>query len=689
MQEALEEHALRKAQQKHADRLKLAPAPAPSEQFEEFYEEDFPETPQEMPEPELTAQEIVERQTRVAGQMRRHIKKDKHVLDPMHQLPADPEGLPRDMLFSDIAKEHTVSVDLAFPSLDAYRRSEHDVAAYFAPGYTAHLSELDKKPHVGGFWTGIRAETRKMNSEDMPSPVPKTEVLAPVQEPTRTLRRVPIRQTALESFRDCIEHGAACLSSVNLPDASRKAMEGPRFAAAIATCGEALDLALDGSPGDRALIAEALAQVCASQAAVPILDSARAPTAPECDAYARVVAAAARREENFAYPASFAHLCAFCCVCAALEDAAADELAQAKRKSDRGAFEAERAYRDLVRAPPQTKDECLDWIDELHACGALSEGTCGSMAEAIPQRKTNVSTVIASAGFESDADACATYEALHEDGIKRLPRTDDRDDAAVLLYALILAALDEARPAQELMDLVRTTAAEAGPPSLHKPHKVTEEPEEEAEDEAPSQELLLVRAFRKAVREAGNTFDGTDEGSVDFDAAFAALAGSGMAEIPPQLCAPLLRPFATHWGSSEGKALSEAPFDDAAPRKVAALLAASTSGQVCSRSLELFLAETAPATAAVPEGEAPVIVGRRMRRLRHGGFGVVTATEAPGAAAGSAWMLHGLVCPGRVRSQVAVALDDLPAGADVDGLPDALLRWARFDEAGMLTGVFA
>ena len=62
---------------------------------------------------------------------------------------------------------------------------------------------------------------------------------------------------------------------------------------------------------------------------------------------------------------------------------------------------------------------------------------------------------------------------------------------------------------------------------------------------------------------------------------------------------------------------------------------------------------------------------------------------AAASTAGSAWMLHGLVCPGRIRSQVAVALDDLPAGADVDGLPDALLRWARFDEAGMLTGVFA
>ena len=74
----------------------MAPAPAPSTQeFDEYYEEDFPETPSEMPEPELTAQEIVERQTRVAGQMRRHIKRDKHWKDPMHQLPADPEGLPR------------------------------------------------------------------------------------------------------------------------------------------------------------------------------------------------------------------------------------------------------------------------------------------------------------------------------------------------------------------------------------------------------------------------------------------------------------------------------------------------------------------------------------------------------------------------------------------------------------------
>ena len=134
------------------------------------------------------------------------------------------------------------------------------------------------------------------------------------------------------------------------------------------------------------------------------------------------MAAAARREENFAYPASFAHLCAFCCVCAALEDAAADELAQTNARAIEVRSRRNEPIETRVRAPPQTKDECLDWIDELHACGALSEGTCSNMAEAIPRRKSSVSAVVASAGFEADADACATYEALHEAAVTRLPR---------------------------------------------------------------------------------------------------------------------------------------------------------------------------------------------------------------------------------------------------------------------------
>ena len=39
VQEALEEHALRK---KHQKVLQLAPAPAPTQEFDEYYEEDFP-----------------------------------------------------------------------------------------------------------------------------------------------------------------------------------------------------------------------------------------------------------------------------------------------------------------------------------------------------------------------------------------------------------------------------------------------------------------------------------------------------------------------------------------------------------------------------------------------------------------------------------------------------------------------
>ena len=78
-----------------------------------------------MPEPELTAQEIVERQTRVAGQMRRHIKRDKHWKGSDAPIAGRTPKACRETCSSTIAKEHTVSIDLAFPSLDAYRRSEH------------------------------------------------------------------------------------------------------------------------------------------------------------------------------------------------------------------------------------------------------------------------------------------------------------------------------------------------------------------------------------------------------------------------------------------------------------------------------------------------------------------------------------------------------------------------------------
>ena len=91
-------------------------------------------------------------------------KQDEHVASMMHELPSNPDGLidaqtGKAQLMSEIVAEHTVRVDLSFPSLESFRRAEHDVASYFMPDYSAHLSE----PHGGGggFWSGVRAETRR------------------------------------------------------------------------------------------------------------------------------------------------------------------------------------------------------------------------------------------------------------------------------------------------------------------------------------------------------------------------------------------------------------------------------------------------------------------------------------------------------------------------------------------------
>ncbi|KAH8098244.1 hypothetical protein JL720_1176 [Aureococcus anophagefferens] len=100
----------------------------------------------------------------VAAEMAEIIKQDEHVASMMHELPSNPDGLidaqtGKAQLMSEIVAEHTVRVDLSFPSLESFRRAEHDVASYFMPDYSAHLSE----PHGGGggFWSGVRAETRR------------------------------------------------------------------------------------------------------------------------------------------------------------------------------------------------------------------------------------------------------------------------------------------------------------------------------------------------------------------------------------------------------------------------------------------------------------------------------------------------------------------------------------------------
>ena len=80
---------------------------------------------------------IAEKSSRVASEMANVIRGDPHVARPMADLPSNPAGLvdargaPAHL--SSLAAEHTVKVDLSFPSLDSYRRTEHDVAAYFMP----------------------------------------------------------------------------------------------------------------------------------------------------------------------------------------------------------------------------------------------------------------------------------------------------------------------------------------------------------------------------------------------------------------------------------------------------------------------------------------------------------------------------------------------------------------------------
>ena len=132
-----------------------------------------------------------------------------------------------------------MSIDF-LPSL-APTADEHDVAAYFAPGYTAHLSEIDKIKHVGSFWTGI-APKRKMN-EGVPKPVPKAMSSWP---PCKNADVSAFLSGNCAEVEDCRTWG--CVLVCVTTRGFEKSHGGPRFTAAIATCGEALDLALDGSP---------------------------------------------------------------------------------------------------------------------------------------------------------------------------------------------------------------------------------------------------------------------------------------------------------------------------------------------------------------------------------------------------------------------------------------------------------
>ena len=187
VREAEAEHAARRREE--ARRLKAA-APAPArfeEAWDDAYDDDayddepavLKSTPREAP-PDLTASEIAERQGRVQVEMAGIIRRDPHVRAPMHQLPADPEGIVdgagRERPLRDLAREHTVKVDPSFPSLDSYRRTEHDVAAYRRRRRT--FSSLETTP--------VRAAGRRPRSDAVAASQPSVRRRGRAAPPARS-----------------------------------------------------------------------------------------------------------------------------------------------------------------------------------------------------------------------------------------------------------------------------------------------------------------------------------------------------------------------------------------------------------------------------------------------------------------------------------------------------------------------
>ncbi|KAH8067575.1 hypothetical protein JL721_7417 [Aureococcus anophagefferens] len=326
----------------------------------------------------------------VAAEMAEIIKQDEHVASMMHELPSNPDGLidaqtGKAQLMSEIVAEHTVRVDLSFPSLESFRRAEHDVASYFMPDYSAHLSE----PHGGGggFWSGVRAETRRArlapddeshstgshrrprhggagHQRSHDADEVRAHGLEPALPGHQPAERPEASPTA--TLDTLLREGVACLATLPLPGLARDALESSQFAAAAAACAEAVAAALaadaaqreapnasvvTGMPADdaRPLIACAIAELVASPAAAMVVDAARAPTAYECDRYCSACAAATRAHflsvapegsEVRPPPVSFAHLAAFCATAARLEHDSGMELVARSEKAALAADDA-------------------------------------------------------------------------------------------------------------------------------------------------------------------------------------------------------------------------------------------------------------------------------------------------------------------------------------------------------------
>ncbi|KAH8062367.1 hypothetical protein JL722_3284 [Aureococcus anophagefferens] len=714
----------------------------------------------------------------VAAEMAEIIKQDEHVASMMHELPSNPDGLidaqtGKAQLMSEIVAEHTVRVDLSFPSLESFRRAEHDVASYFMPDYSAHLSE----PHGGGggFWSGVRAETRRARlapddeshstgshrrprhggaghqrshdadesadglrvrplllrvrrgdahflsvapegSEVRPPPVSFAHLAAfcataarlehdsGMELVARSEKAALAADDALACLDEPGEHTVKGLLEQEgllgpAQDKFRDFVTSPAFRAAVQAQTNK-QLAKHGGLGAAAAWRVVLAarDALANQAAVRV--DVAAATDPEdgADATARcfdiieenkqhhhtqTVHHGRRRISIVDTASRFTEFATFALLRAALRE---------RRDDARRDAAAELAYVDLARCPPSSEQGCLDVVHRLVDLGALpasaarllgsaelARGLDAALARRDAQRAR--SSHHASAGPRGHQAWDATGRELKLVFDEAL-EDEDHEPAAPLRAAEEPSAFDAygsvvTRARSEGAELQNAMAAPEAPP-----------------------EVLLARALRRAVVEAGAVYGAAD---VDADAADAADLDFSAAWVAAALAARAPR------GGGD-------PADDAAARKVAALLAAATNGVVDATSLSLFVDDTSTdaggSTAANfssfhAQAERPVHRALRRVPIRHvtpppdprlhlapaSKFALLTVAVVDGPRDGSephapaapqSYALSALVFPGRAASSTTLDAADLPATVDQDRLPAELVRRATFDDSDLL-----
>lgn len=624
------------------------------------------------------------------------VASDATMLVPMQDLPMSrPETLKGSL------REHAHPVDVRFPSLDSYRRAEHDDAPYFMEGYKAHLSP----PHGGGggYWSGLRAEarTKKKKKSVSAAPAPKAE------------RRAEVGDAKRRFFAALVRDGL--VPEDDNDDESRE------FRLLTAACGAALASVLDDDDlkTRNRLVSAGLAAVIG--AATP-----RRPTAYECERYA-----------SCCKRTSFLELARFCAVATTAYDEALDEaVADASAVADdaRDLLDEEEIFDHdwwFRTGPLKSLKDFVDALSTTHE--TLPEAWRAVRAAAVDARDaTGVDLPVADeddpdegakatarmyfgdgpfapdAGFARfalaraavcairDERSCAAaverdYAKLRNDPPQSRRALEDAVDNMIAqgtLPASARDALDDDVDVQKNSSLADVAldhslsldqcqhyfsyffahakdcddalfVAYAAIMTKLEPHRAGKDlglfscPEDDLDDDEPPQddaptppEILFVRALRAAVVRAATT----TVGQLDMAAALAALAGDDATPAPREAAA-LLRPFATHWGGQDGALLAKRDVPEDVVDSVASRLAAgSPNGLVDAAALDAFLRATA-ATPNTNERTVKFVAPRHFALLE-----LVDATT-----------IRARLFPGDLED--TVTLDD-KAATEVRGLAD-------------------